>query len=88
MLSIIAVDLAATTEAAKNPARREYFFGVHDENRVELSKGRDVILTPHQHSGPLNYFVYPYAEADGKKYTAIATTYSYRDLAATSEGTR
>ena len=26
------------SEAAKNPARREYFFGAHDENRVELSR--------------------------------------------------
>ena len=34
------------SEAAKNPDKREYFFGAHDENRVELSKGRDVMLGP------------------------------------------
>jgi transglutaminase-like putative cysteine protease len=68
------------SEAAKNPARREYFFGAHDENRVELSKGRDVTLTPPQQSAPLNYFVYPYVELDGGKYTAIETSYSYKDL--------
>jgi hypothetical protein len=68
------------SEAAKNPAKREYFFGAHDENRVELSKGRDVVLTPRQQGDPLNYFVYPYVEVDGKPYTNLETGYSYRDL--------
>jgi transglutaminase-like putative cysteine protease len=68
------------SEAAKNPARREYFFGAHDENRVELSKGRDVLLTPRQQGAPLNYFVYPYVELDGVKYTSVDTSYSYKDL--------
>jgi len=70
------------SEAAKNPDKREYFFGAHDENRVELSEGRDVDLTPRQQGEPLNYFVYPYAEVDGKEYTAIDTRYSYHDVAA------
>ena len=68
------------SEAAKNPAEREYFFGHHDENRVEFSKGRDVELVPKQHTAPLNYFVYPYVELDGGKYTALETSYSYKDL--------
>jgi transglutaminase-like putative cysteine protease len=68
------------SEAAKNPAKREYFFGAHDENRVELSKGRDVMLTPAQQGAPLNYFVYPYVELDGGKYTAVDTSYAYKDL--------
>jgi transglutaminase-like putative cysteine protease len=67
------------SEAAKNPAKREYFFGAHDENRVELSKGRDVTLTPAQQGAPLNYFVYPYVELDGGKYTAVDTSYAYKD---------
>src|ERR1035438_7162495 len=68
------------SEAAKNPAKREYFFGAHDENRVEFSKGRDVVLTPRQQGAPLNYFVYPYVELDGGKYTSVDTSYSYKDL--------
>jgi transglutaminase-like putative cysteine protease len=68
------------SEAAKNPAKREYFFGAHDQNRVELSKGRDVILVPKQHGGPLNYFVYPYVEPDGGKYLSLDTRCSYKDL--------
>lgn len=67
------------SEAGKNPAKREYFFGAHDENRVEFSRGRDVVLTPRQQGDPLNYFIYPYVEVDGKTYTSIETSYSYRD---------
>src|SRR5262245_44941693 len=36
------------SEAAKNPDKREYFFGAHDENRVQLSTGRDIVLNPRQ----------------------------------------
>ena len=72
------------SEAAKNPAKREYFFGAHDENRVELSIGRDVNLNPKQGGDPLNYFVYPYVEVDGKAFTSVDKSFSYRDLAGAS----
>lgn len=68
------------SEAAKEPRRREYFFGAHDENRVELSRGRDVILSPRQQAEPLNFFVYPYGEADGKVVAGIQTKVTFRDL--------
>ena len=68
------------SEAAKNPAKREYFFGAHDENRLEFSKGRDVVLSPRQKGDPLNYFIYPYAEADGRQIQASSEV-SYRDRA-------
>lgn len=57
----------------KNPtpdelkARREYFFGAVDENRIALNSGEDVELNPSQNEKHLLYFMYPYAEADGKK---------------------
>ncbi|HYL37030.1 MAG TPA: transglutaminase-like domain-containing protein [Bryobacteraceae bacterium] len=73
------------SEAAKNPAKRQYFFGAHDENRIELSKGRDLVLTPKQKGEPLNYFVYPYAEVDGKEYSGIDTEYAYHDRAAVAQ---
>jgi transglutaminase-like putative cysteine protease len=53
-----------TIEQAK--PYREYYFGAVDENRISLSTGRDIIFNPMQSEGPLNYFMYPYAEADGK----------------------
>lgn len=45
---------------------REYYFGAVDENRIYYGIGRDLILNPPQKDGKLNYFMYPYAEADGK----------------------
>jgi transglutaminase-like putative cysteine protease len=68
------------SEAAKDPARRAYFFGAHDENRVEFTTGRDLLLNPRQAGQPLNFFVYPYAEADGKEFTAVEKSFAYRDL--------
>jgi transglutaminase-like putative cysteine protease len=68
------------SEAAKNLNRREYFFGAHDENRVEFSRGRDLALAPRQKGDALNYFVYPYVEVDGQKYTLLETSFSYKDL--------
>lgn len=68
------------SEAGKNPAMREYFFGTHDENHVELTRGRDLQLIPRQAADPLNYFVYPYAEADGKPVDNLDRTFSWKDL--------
>lgn len=69
------------SEAEKNPSKRNYFFGAHDENRIQLSRGRDVMLIPRQQGPPLNYFVYPYAEVDGKAFAGTEQTISYRDVA-------
>jgi transglutaminase-like putative cysteine protease len=76
------------SEAAKNPAKREYFFGAHDENRVEFSRGRDVILEPRQGGDPLNFFVYPYAEVDGQPLAGVTYEVRYRDEAGTAEQTK
>src|SRR3989304_2193959 len=43
-----------------------YFFGAVDEKRIAYQKGRDLMLNPSQKGGKLNYFMYPYAEDDGK----------------------
>jgi transglutaminase-like putative cysteine protease len=67
------------SEAAKNPPMREYFFGTHDENRVEFTRGRDLNLTPRQAADPLNYFVYPYAEADGKPVEDLDRVFTWTD---------
>lgn len=68
------------SEAAKEPSRREYFFGALDENRIEFSRGRDLVLNPRQQSEPLNFFVYPYAELDGQPFHGVTTSISFRDL--------
>lgn len=50
----------------KNPAKAQWFFRHLDANRISISFGRDIVLEPPQQGEPLNYFVFPYAEADGK----------------------
>ena len=52
---------------------REYFFGAVDEYRIVLGRGgRGHYLNPPQKDGPLNYFMYPYAEVDGKALEWLA----------------
>jgi transglutaminase-like putative cysteine protease len=70
------------SEAWKNPAKHDYFFGAHDVNRVLFTYGRDLHLSPEQQGPPLNYFIYPYAELDGKPFSAFQTHFSFQDLPA------
>ena len=56
------------SEAWKAPAKHDYFFGNLDANRIRFSTGRDLTLEPKQQGPPLNYFVYPYVEVDGKPF--------------------
>lgn len=72
----IPVDIS---EAWKHPEKHDYFFGSHDVNRVQFSMGRDLRLNPAQDGKPLNYFVYPYVEVDGKEYTNVSTAFSFAD---------
>jgi transglutaminase-like putative cysteine protease len=70
------------SEAWKKPEKRDYFFGAHDQHRVLFTTGRDIRLAPPQQGEPLNYFIYPYAEVDGKEFTGVETRFSFRDLPA------
>jgi transglutaminase-like putative cysteine protease len=54
---------------------RDYYFGAQTETYVDLSTGRDIILNPEQHAGPLNYFMYPYAEVNGESLDFISQEY-------------
>lgn len=75
----IPVDIS---EANKNPAKRDYYFGNLTADRVTFSSGRDLELVPRQAGEPLNFFVYPYVEVDGKPYPAekIQRKFSFKDL--------
>ena len=46
-----------------------------------LSVGRDLTLAPRQDGAPLNYFVYPYVEVDGKPFAGVSQSFAYHDLA-------
>jgi transglutaminase-like putative cysteine protease len=68
------------SEAWKHPEQREFFFGHWDDNRIQFSAGRDIVLTPKQDGEPLNYFVYPYVESAGKELTNVSTHFSFEDV--------
>jgi transglutaminase-like putative cysteine protease len=77
------------SEAWKHQEKKDYFFGAHDVNRVQFSMGRDLRLNPPQDGQPLNYFVYPYVELDGKQYPNVSNAFSFADTeSATTSASR
>ena len=74
------------SEAWKDPQKHDYFFGALDANRVQFTIGRDLTLEPKQEGGPLNYFIYPYVEVDGKPFDGIEKRSSYQEAAALPGG--
>src|SRR6202158_5459676 len=68
------------SEAWKNPAKHDYFFGAHDANRIFFTYGRDIRLSADQKGDPLNYFIYPYAEANGQPVKNLQTHFSFREV--------
>jgi transglutaminase-like putative cysteine protease len=71
------------SEAWKHPVKKDYFFGAHDADRMQFSMGRDLRLNPPQAGEPLNYFVYPYVEVEGKSYPNVSNEFSFADASAT-----
>lgn len=55
-----------TKDSKETKDLQEYFWGSMDAERVELSRGRDLVLAPAQAAEPLNNFGYPHAEVDGE----------------------
>ena len=68
------------SEADKNPAKSDYFFGALDADRLTMTGGRDLGLTPSPTEGTLNFFVYPYAEIDGKKTDGVTKAFKRINL--------
>ncbi len=68
------------SEAWKAKEKSDYFFGTVDANRVQFSTGRDITLSPKQDAGPINYFVYPYVEVDGKTYDSLNKQFSFEEM--------
>lgn len=67
------------SEAWKNKEKADYYFGTLDPNRVMFTLGRDIRLKPGQKGEPLNYFIYAYAELDGKSFDGLKNDFSFRD---------
>jgi transglutaminase-like putative cysteine protease len=70
------------SEANKNPKLVEYYFGNLTPDRVKFSTGRDIQLVPRQDGPPLNFFIYPHVEVDGKVYPQdrVKNRFTYKDL--------
>ena len=73
--ALIPVD---ASEAWKHPEKKDYFFWAHDDHRLQFTVGRGIRLDPPQRGDPLNYFIYPYAELDGKPF-AVESKFSFQD---------
>lgn len=69
------------SEADKNPAMKDYYFGHLTEDRLTFTRGRDIKLVPRQASEPLNFFIYPHVEVDGQTLPKdqVQLSVSYRD---------
>lgn len=53
---------ADVSEASRHPDKRDYFFGAIDEDRVMLSRGRDIQMVPASEGGLENFFTEPRIE--------------------------
>jgi transglutaminase-like putative cysteine protease len=74
----VAVDIS---EANKNPRLKDYYFGNLTADRVAFSTGRDITLVPKAEGKPLNFFVYPYVEVDGKSHDKMRKRFTFKDVA-------
>ena len=54
------------SEADKFSNLASYFFGRHPANRIELSRGRDLVVEPGPVTGPINFLAFPVLEIGGK----------------------
>ena len=61
------VDISEGDKCSGLPAYYStYYFGRHPANRIEFSRGRDLVLEPGPASGPINFLAYPVLEIGGK----------------------
>lgn len=64
------------SEGNKYTPLATYYFGHHPANRIELSRGRDLMPDPTPKSGPINFLAYPVLEIEGET-VYVKTTFSF-----------
>lgn len=67
------------SEAWKAGQSQRYFRRL-PADRIVFTVGRDLVLEPPQHGPPLNYFIYPYAELDGRPAGPVPWTLRFQRL--------
>lgn len=65
------------SEASKHPEKAEFYFGRLDADRVLVSTGREIELSPRQIGAPLNFLNWPYAEIDGDPHKGLPFVRGY-----------
>ena len=68
------------SEADKNMDQRSYFFGKLTADRIAVTQGRDLHLTPAPAAGPLNYWIDPWVEIDGRPHPHLKKRYRYERI--------
>ena len=61
------------SEGNKYTALATYYFGRHPANRIEFTRGRDLVLDPGPTTGPINFMAYPVLEVGNTP--AVADTF-------------
>lgn len=67
------------SEADKNPALRDYYFGTLSNVFLTMSHGRDVVLEPAQKGPALNMFIAPYVEVDGQPFGGVTWVATFQE---------
>ena len=75
---------ASDASKLKDPAAQQYLFGHLDPNRVQFTVGRDLVLKP-KTADPLNFFIYPRAEANGKTVGEPSISLQFREVMKTAD---
>lgn len=65
------------SEADKYATLAGYYFGHHPANRIEFSRGRDLVVDPMPASGSINFLAYPVLEINGEPVQA-KTIFGFR----------
>lgn len=60
--------------------RFDDYFGTLPSDRIAFTLGRDLVLSPPQQGEPLNFFVYPYAEVQGRPVEKVESRFSFRRI--------
>jgi transglutaminase-like putative cysteine protease len=79
----VPVDISeAQKVVAKDPAKAQWFYAHLDADRMAMTVGRDLTLTPKQQAGPLAQLVFQYIEVDGKPIEVAkeARGFSYENV--------
>lgn len=74
------------SEGDKYSSLATYYFGHHPANRIELSRGRDLVVKPSPSSGPINFLAYPLLEIGGKQ-TKTKVKFSFKRAAVPEKNT-